>query len=85
MAVDKRRKDADWQVCSDDGRIADWNQCILSVLMDLRDELKRANQVWTCYNFQRIPGILDAIAREANRQERLRKKRLAARRAKAKA
>ncbi len=71
MPVDKRRKDWNWNVCSDDGVMQQWESRMLAVLMDIRDELKAANRVWGCSNFTRIPSILDTIATDSRRRNRL--------------
>jgi hypothetical protein len=62
---DTRLKDALWHVVDTDGRVGTWEQCLLAVLMDIRDELKLVNQVLQCHNTKDIPRKLERIARNA--------------------
>ncbi len=78
MPTDKRRKDANWDIYGDAQWEGVWKDSYyqamqLSVLMDLRDELKRLNTLLHCGNFVRIPFVLDGIAKNTKRPKRKRK------------
>lgn len=61
MAED-RCKNWKWRVLATNG---EWGTetAQLAVLMDIRDELQRLNDVLHCHNFLSIPFKLDAIKR----------------------
>lgn len=62
--ADTRHKDAQWILRTDaNGRVS-WEQIIVAVLMDIRDEMKRLNTLLHCQNFIAIPRKLDAIHRK---------------------
>lgn len=42
----------------------------LTVLMDIRDELQKLNAVFSCHNFQQIPGVLRGIRRNTAKPKR---------------
>lgn len=57
-------KDVNWNVPTmKDGRIQDWDAVRLSVLMDIRDELRQLNRLLGCQNFIEMPAMLRAIKR----------------------
>lgn len=60
-----RFKDAEWNLPPGEtrGSIGHWNALQSAILMDIRDELKKLNRVFECYNFVRIPRVLDRIQR----------------------
>ena len=61
---DLRHKNAAWTVPTDlNGSIA-WGGAQLAVLMDLRDELQRLNNLLACQNFLGIPHTLRSINRK---------------------
>lgn len=61
---DKRHKNADWQLPTDDnGSIGTWQAVSIAVLMDIRDELQKLNALLHCQNMRNIPRKLDRIAR----------------------
>lgn len=65
-------KDYEWTAVSPDGKhyvSVNYSQ-ILSVLMDVRDELKRLNNVIQCHNFIAVPSKLDAIVRNTRKRKR---------------
>jgi hypothetical protein len=64
-----RHKDSDWNVAGE----PDVPAATLCVLMYIRDELKALNRVIGCHNFIRIPGVLDAIAKNTKRRKYTRK------------
>lgn len=70
--ADRRWKDYNWYVATADGKkyeVISQAQ-MLAVMMDIRDELKRLNNVLQCPNFIAVPSKLDAIKTEL-RQVRL--------------
>lgn len=53
-----RHCNADWNLGDPPGT---WEQVQVAVLMDIRDELQKLNSHLRCYNFTRIPQVLDKI------------------------
>lgn len=63
-----RLKDIVWETpYISTGRVSG-SDAALSVLMDLRDELKRLNSLLHCSNFVDIPRILRTIRRNTTRR-----------------
>lgn len=58
--ADTRLKDMDWALPVQ----ASFDRAQLAVLMDLRDELKRLNNLLHCHNFIAIPNILRGIRKK---------------------
>jgi hypothetical protein len=56
-----------WQ--NDDGTFP-YEQAQLSVLMDIREELKRLNNVLQCPNFIAVPTKLDQIAKNTRKRRK---------------
>ena len=69
--MDTRFRDRDWNLADDKGRIGSWELVQVAVLMDLRDELKRLNNLLNCPNFISIPRILRGIRRNTARQDNI--------------
>ncbi len=67
---DRRKKDIDWTVAEEDGRVPTWERVIVAVLMDVRDELKRLNTLLYCHNFTGIPQTLRAIRKNTTKKKR---------------
>ncbi len=61
-----RHKDANWDVSERPNTEA----AMLTVLMDIRDELKRINSILNCTNFLEVPRILRTIRGNTGRIER---------------
>lgn len=76
MAVDRRRKNAKWAVADPDGvlfqGIADG--ATLAVLLDIRDELQRLNDLLHCRNFLDVPHTLRRIDRRLATTRKLRRR-----------
>lgn len=53
-----------WIVTNREGQITEYAQCQLAVMMDIRDELKKLNAVFSCHNCQNIPYTLKSILRK---------------------
>lgn len=75
MAIDKRRKDVDWNIHDDNGWNGAWSMqsyqgMHLAVLMDIRDELKKLNVLLHCENFISIPRKLKTISRNTAQAKR---------------
>lgn len=66
----RKEKDWVWIVTKFTDSTYTWDSAQLSVLMDIRDELKRLNNVLQCPNFIAVPRKLDDIKTEL-RQVRL--------------
>lgn len=66
MAVDRRKKDVEWNVLDEHGNWYSGNHAGIhaAVLMDIRDELKRLNQLLHCHNFIGIPATLRTISKK---------------------
>ena len=68
--ADDRMKDINWRI-SKDGVGADTiDHCLLAVLMDLRDELKKLNELLHCNKFLSIPKKLSRIAYNTTKKRR---------------
>ncbi len=70
--TDQRRANADWQVADNDGSVPTWERVGIAVLMDIRDELQKLNNLLRCPNFIAIPRKLDAIRRNTTKKKRAR-------------
>ena len=68
----QRLKDNAWTVEPDALGKYSFDAAILTVLMDLRDEMKRMNSVLNCPNFLEVPGILRAIRVQTRKAKRRR-------------
>jgi hypothetical protein len=69
MSKDTRHKNGNWALpTTPDGRIEAWDYVKIALLMDIRDELQTLNRLLGCYNFTRLPHILDRI--ESNTKKR---------------
>lgn len=77
-----KHRNSAWSIWMDDQGKFDRDMVTRSILLDIREELRALNQVFSCFNFQRIPRVLDTIEQNTNRP---RQRRLAAQRARAKA
>lgn len=75
----ERRKDTDWRVAAQSDGTYSYEASQLTVLMDIRDELKLLNGLLHCQNFIAIPQKLDAIRRNTAkpRSKKSAKKRVA--------
>lgn len=71
---EKRKKNKNWIVTDDDGRVTEWDQVIVAILMDLRDELQKLNNLLGCSNFIQIPHTLAAIKRNTTKKRKKRAK-----------
>jgi len=68
-----RFKNADWNLTkTPSGNISSWEEVNAALLMDLRDELQKLNNLFHCINFTSIPAVLKVI--ETNTKKRPRKK-----------
>lgn len=63
-----RWKDNDWNLPAPD--IQTLEQARLALLMDIRDELKRINQVLNCSNFLDLPRQVTLIRRNTTRRKK---------------
>lgn len=62
--------DEAWDLGDDQGHIGTWEKVGIAVLMDIRRELRRLNQVLACPNFMGIPGTLKHIQRNTTKRRR---------------
>lgn len=58
MALDARKKNAQWLLNVDANNKVSTDDAQLAVLMDIRDELQQINRMLGCH---RIPKALDAV------------------------
>lgn len=70
MAKDTRLKNISWDVTNANGNAASWVTVQVAVLMDIRDELQRLNNVFACSRFLNIPNQLEHVAKAARRANR---------------
>lgn len=61
-----RKKDIEWNLPEP---VTDWQQASVAVLMDIRDELKRMNNLLHCQNFIQIPRKLDQIRKNTTKRK----------------
>jgi hypothetical protein len=65
--TDFRRRDVNWRITDQNGStltVAQYAAMQLAVSMDIRDELKRMNEILHCSRFIAIPSKLDSINRK---------------------
>lgn len=65
-----RHKDTNWNLPD---RVETWEQAQVALLMDIRSELKALNSTLSCYNFLRIPRVLDSIRKNTVKPRRRKK------------
>ena len=70
---DTRRANKIWTVCAPNAGTATFDGAQLAVLMDLRDELQKLNQLLHCQNFVNIPRKLDRISANTAKPRKRRK------------
>lgn len=77
----RQTKDVDWNIRGElkDGYLTGVpaEDERLSVLMDIRHELRRLNNVLACPNFLAIPSKLDCIVRNTTKPRRKRRRTIA--------
>lgn len=66
-----RHKDGDWTLPA---KLDNWEQVIVAVLMDIRDELKAVNNKLGCYRVPRALDDLHSLGVAARRRRRMRRK-----------
>ena len=66
-----RKKDVNWNLPE---KAETWEQVQVALLMDLRDELKRLNNLLGCPNFIAVPEILRGIRRKLPTRRRKKRK-----------
>ena len=66
-------KDWEWTIDLVDGKRYAHEDAKLSVLMDIRDELKHLNKLLNCDNFLRMPRTLLEIRRNTAKRRRKKK------------
>ena len=54
-----RHKNVDWGL---NNPIKTTEECLVALLMDIRDELQQLNGVFACHNFQGIPQTMKRVA-----------------------
>ena len=58
----------DWTIWQNEDGKYHWDQVRVAVLMDIRQELRKLNQLLACDNFSSIPESLRAIAKNTKRK-----------------
>lgn len=69
-----RFKDRTFNLSNSSGEIASWSAAQLAALYDIRDELKRLNDLLYCRSFIEIPAILRAVKRNTTKKRAKAKK-----------
>jgi len=76
--MSRQTKDWDWTIEPGTSGKYSWEGATVSVLMDIRDELKSLNRLLHCNNFLSIPRKLEQIKLNTTKRKiRRKKKRLA--------
>jgi hypothetical protein len=60
----------DWMVLENDNGRYEHDQVMKALFMDIRNELRRLNQVLQCPNFIAVPSKLDQIAKNTRKRRR---------------
>jgi len=68
----RRTRNWQWNEQPDKGGGYSWNQAIVSVLTDIREELQALNRVLQCPNFIEVPRKLDQIAKNTRKRRKTR-------------
>lgn len=67
---DKRHKNGQWNLpTAPDGRLESWDYVKIAVLMDIRDELQRLNNLLYCANFTTLPFTLKQIEKNTRKRK----------------
>lgn len=66
-------RNIDWSIWMQDNGACAQDQVVLVLLMDIRHELQRLNNVLQCPNFIAVPSKLDAIVRNTTPKRRRRR------------
>lgn len=74
MAVDRRKKNYNWNVAGEDGQTYPnmRDGCALAVLMDIRDELQKINQSLGCWRIQRMFQTIERMDKRLAKKAKLR-------------
>lgn len=67
---DQRRANRNWNIAEEDGNVPTWERVGIAVMMDIRDEMQKLNQLLSCPNFTGIPRTLIAIRRNTTKAKR---------------
>lgn len=65
--------DKEWNLADKDGNVGTWEKVGISVLMDIRRELRTLNRLLGCVNFVNIPHTLKAIEKNTKKRKYVRK------------
>ena len=66
----RRTRNWQWNESPDKDGDYSWNQAIVSVLTDIREELQKLNSVLQCPNFIAVPSKLDQIAKNTRKRRK---------------
>jgi hypothetical protein len=67
-----RHKNANWNLSE---KPTLWDELVVAVLMDIRDELQSINHKLGCYRLPRALDDMNSFAKEIRRKQRSRRKR----------
>ena len=70
--ADRRKANQNWQVADKRGNVYSWENASVAVLMDIRDELQRLNNLLNCYNFMQIPAHLKQLVKNTRKRNKKR-------------
>lgn len=74
MSIDMRKKDCDWQVLPKADGSYTHEAAQLTVLMDIRDELRTLNKAFGRYGSRNIYTILERISRNTAKPRKKKRK-----------
>ena len=75
MAVDRRKKNINWNVADERGNMYNSvNAASLAMLLDIRDELQTLNKLLGCHNFVNLPQTLKGLRRDFAQMRREQKR-----------
>lgn len=65
-----RKKDVNWTINQNHDGTTSTENAHLAVLMDIRDELKNLNSIFSCHNFLNIPYVLREIRNNTKKRKK---------------
>jgi hypothetical protein len=72
--ADTRHKNSRWELPADGTGRLEWTHVQVALLMDIRDEMQRLNNIIGCTNFLAIPYHLEEIRKNTRRPRRRKRK-----------
>ena len=66
----KNLRNVDWSISENDNGRYDHDQVMRAIMLDIREELKRLNNVLQCPNFIAVPSKLDQIVKNTRKRRK---------------